>query len=110
MRMTRPGRRELWSRGDEQQHPKPRYFFECKREQFQRGRVRPMDILKDDEHWLLCRQCVELSQECRQRHLLALLRTQLGQAVAVAERQRQKVGQSRHHTVRVTARPQEQSF
>src|SRR5712664_3153369 len=103
MRMTWPGRRELWSRGDEHQHPKPRYLLQCNREQFQRGRVRPVDILKDDEHRLLRRQHIELTQQRRQCHLLTLLRTDLRQAVAVIRWQRQKVGQNWHRLVRVSA-------
>src|SRR5438045_3915260 len=110
MPMTWPRRLELPPRGDEQQHPKPRYPFQCNREQLQRGRVRPMGILKDDEHWLPRRQAIELSQKSRQCHLLALLRAQLWHAVAVIGWQRQKVGQRWHHTVRVSAGPHEHSF
>src|SRR6202011_1950695 len=110
MRMAWPGRREVRSRGDEQQHPKPRYLFQCKREQLQRGRVRPVDVLKEDEHRLRPRQAIELSQKRRQCHLLALLRAQLWHAVAVAGWQRQKVGQRWHHTVRVSAGTHEQSL
>src|ERR1700736_3775135 len=110
MRMTWPGRRELGPRGDEQQHPKPRYPFQCHREQLQRGRVRPMNILKDDEHWLPRRQGIELSQKRRQCHLLKLLRAQLRHAVAVIGWQRQKVGQRWHHMVRVSAGLREQSL
>src|SRR3979409_1981696 len=69
-----------------------------------------MDILKDDEHWLPRRQAIELSQKGRQCHLLALLRAQVRPAVAVVGWQRQEICQRRHHTVRVSAGPHEQSF
>ena len=36
-----------------------------------------MDILKEDEHWPLRRQAIELSQKRGQCHLLALLRAQI---------------------------------
>ncbi|MGY4429755.1 hypothetical protein ACVWWO_002232 [Bradyrhizobium sp. F1.13.1] len=62
MRMTRPGRREFRSRGDEQQHPKPWYLFQGHRQELERSRVRPMDILNNDEHWLQCCQAFQLSQ------------------------------------------------
>src|SRR5258708_6812154 len=110
MRMTWPGRRELWPRGDEQQHRKALYLFQGTREQLQRGRVRRMDILKDDEHWRSRRQAIELSRKRRQCHLLKLLRAQLWQAAAVIGWQRQKVGQRCHYTVRVSAGPHEQSL
>ena len=83
MRMTWPGRRELWPRSDEQQHPKPRHLFQGHRKQLQRRRISPMDILNNDEHWLSRRQAIELRQKRRQCHLLALLRAQLWHAVAV---------------------------
>src|SRR5258708_24937049 len=110
MSMSWAGRCELWHRGDEHQHPKSRYPFQCNGEQLQRGRVRPMDILKDEVHWLLRRQTIELSQKRRQCHLLALLRAQLWHAVAVVGWQRQKAGQRYHYTVRVSAGPHEQSL
>ena len=110
MRMAWPGRRELWSRGDEHQYPKPRYLLQCNREQFQRGRVRPMDILKDDKNWLPRRQDTELGQKRRQCHLLTLLRTELRRAVAVTRWQRQQVGQNWHHMVRVSAGLHEQGL
>src|ERR1700730_11606982 len=110
MRRTWQGRWELWSRGDEQQHRKPLYLFQGPREQLQRGRVRPMDIVKDDEHWLAPRPALELSRKRRQCHLLALLRAQLWHAVAVVGWERQKVGQRGHHMVRVSAGLREQSL
>ena len=90
--------------------PKLRQTLHHNREQLQRGRVDPMGILEHHQHRLARREALELHHERRQCRLLTLLRTQLGQAVAVAERQRQKVGQSRHHTVYVNAGLQEQSF
>src|SRR5215207_5737820 len=108
MRMTWPGRRELWPRSDEQQHPKPRHLLQGHREQLQRRRIGPMDILNNGEHRLSRRQALELSQKRRQRQLLALLRAQLWHTVTVARRQRQKVGQRQQYAVRIS--PHEQSF
>jgi hypothetical protein len=69
-----------------------------------------MGILEYHEHRLTRRQCFELGQERRQRHVLAGLRSHFGEAIAVAERKRQKIGQGRHHAVCIGAKPQEQSF
>ena len=90
--------------------PKLRQTLHHNREQLQRGRVDPMGILEHHQHRLARREALELPPKRRQRCLLALLRAQFRQGVALARRQRQKVGQNRDRMHRINAGLHEQGF
>ena len=63
MRITRPRRRELRPRGDDQQYPELRHPFHGSSQQFQRGGIDPVNVFEDNQDGLLFRQLRELCQE-----------------------------------------------
>src|SRR5262249_27236830 len=69
-----------------------------------------MGILEHHQHRLARREALELPPKRRQRCLLALRRAQFRQGVALARRQRQKVGQNRDRMYRINAGLHEQGF
>ena len=70
-----------------------------------------MRILEHHQRRLLRREALELSRKRRQCRLLALLRAQLGQGIALAGRQREKVGQNWHRRIgRINAGLHEHGF
>src|SRR5262249_1851271 len=94
MRETRPKWREFRPGGYEQHYRELLRALDTGCHQFQRSRINPLQVFENNEYWLACRQSFELSQQCRQRLLLAFLWTELLEPVRVAHGQRQEVGEN----------------
>src|SRR6516225_7637588 len=110
MRMRWPGWCKLRPCGDDEQHPQLRHSIHGDSEQLQRGRIDPMDIFEDHQHWLPRCQALELRQKRRQCLLFSALRTQLWKAVSISGWQRQKVCQKCHCLIAVNGRWHDQRF
>src|SRR6185295_9364209 len=110
MRVRWPGWCKLRPCGDDEQHPKLRHPIHGDREQLQRGRIDPMDIFEDHQHWLPRCHALELRQKRRQCLRLSALWTQLWKVVSVTGWQRQEVGQKRHCLIAVNSRLHDQCF
>ena len=86
------GRLELGPvRHDEQR----RDSLDSKVEHLARGRIDPMQVLKDHQYRLPPRQCLELAQQCRQGPLLLALRAEVERREALAAGKRQHLGDQR---------------
>ena len=67
---------ELRAEGDYEQHGQPCHPIERQVEQFARGRINPMRILKDHQNGSALRQGFELIQQRFEHHLSLSLRVE----------------------------------
>ena len=68
--LANPGRLELGAEGYDEQNGQPAHLLDCEIEQLARGRIDPMRILENDQHWFLARQALKLPNQGLQCPLL----------------------------------------
>src|SRR5262249_61326000 len=88
MRLPHPRRLKLGTKGRDQQNREALDLFHSDIKQVARGRVGPMEILKDHQYRLAATQTSELSQQRLERLLLFALRRQIERGVAPIRRHR----------------------
>jgi hypothetical protein len=95
LRPSDPGRLELGAVGCDQQHRQACDLLDRKFDRLVRGRIEPMQVLKDHQDRLPPRQRLELPQQRRQCPLLLALRAQVERREALAAGKRQHFGDQR---------------
>src|SRR6516165_8585979 len=81
-----PGSLELRARRSEQQQSDAVRLLDDSRKQFQRGRIDPMQVLEEQQHWLASAQLMQPRSKRTERALLELARRQRGHWEAIAGR------------------------
>jgi hypothetical protein len=92
---------------DYEQHREPPHALDHEIEHFQRGRVRPMRILEQHQHWLLARETLHLIEQGRERLPALLRRREAERWITASERDRQHGGDQGGDRVRAIGRESE---
>ena len=108
--VPRPAGNELRPEGDNHEHREPLYLVDSSAEQFEGGRIGPVDVLVDGEHRLPCRQAFDLLQKSLKRSLLLLVRAELQWPVSLARWDRQQVRDKRRALLYVVGPQSEHRF
>ncbi len=99
--MTCPARNELRPEGDDDQNRELLHFVNGPVEEFEHGRVCPVNILVDGEQRLPCRQALYLLQESLERSLLLLVWAKCEWRVSLPRRDCQEVRKNRRALMHV---------
>ncbi len=95
VRVIRPGRREFRARGDEGEDPVRADLLDLHGEQVERGGIRPVRVLEDDQHRLPRAEPLELPAQRFEGACLDRLRAHVEAGMAVPDRDRQELGEQR---------------
>src|SRR5262249_40841040 len=87
-----PGRAEVRTKGKQRQDADRGALINQETEQLQRGRIDPVQVFHDKEHWLLRRNAEEDGQEGVQGLLPLLLRRHMYGGIVSAQRQGEESG------------------
>jgi hypothetical protein len=92
MRLSDPGRLELWPKGYEQQHSLGCDPICCRTECFEARGIGRMRVLEDDQHRIFQCKSLDLRVKCFQRFLPTLLRRQFERRITSVVREREHFG------------------
>jgi hypothetical protein len=96
VRAPRPGRAEVGPKGPQRQEAGGGALVDQEGEEFQRGRINPVQVFHDKEHRLLGGDAQQDRQEGVQGHLLLLFRRHSQGGIVSSQREREESGQEGH--------------